>query len=53
MDEIKRLFKPGAKITVMVRFPGFPTRDFMMTDDVSDELRAMIERREADANGQQ
>jgi hypothetical protein len=45
MDDIKRLFKPGVKIAVLVRTPGYPERDFMMTDDKIEELAAMIERR--------
>lgn len=46
MNEIKLLFKQPAKITVMVRRPGFPDQDFMMTDDNMNELRAMIDRRD-------
>ena len=45
MDEIIRLFKPGAKIAVLVRSPEFPDRDFIMTDDDLDELISMISRR--------
>ncbi len=45
MDEIKKCFKPGAKIAVLVRSPGFPARDFLMTDDNIPELIAMLERR--------
>jgi len=45
MDAIVSCFKPGVKITVLVRSPGFPGRDFMMTNDDHDELIAMIERR--------
>lgn len=45
MDGIKKLFKPGVKIAVLVRTPGYPERDFMMTDDTTGELAAMIERR--------
>lgn len=45
MDEIVALFKPGVKITVVVRTPGFPDRDMLMTDDDLAEVRAMIERR--------
>lgn len=45
MDKIKAMFKSGVKIAVLVRTPGHPTRDFMMTDDDSAELIAMIERR--------
>lgn len=46
MDEILRLFKSGAKITVLVRAPGFPDRDFMMTDDDLTEIIAMVQRRQ-------
>lgn len=46
MDDIVSLFKPGVKITVMVRTPGFGERDFMLTDDTIAELRAMLDRRE-------
>lgn len=51
MDDIKKLFKPGVKIAVLVRTPGYPERDFMMTDDTTEQLMAMIERR-AKAEGQ-
>jgi hypothetical protein len=33
MDKIKSCFKPGARITVAVRFDGKPDQDFVMTDD--------------------
>lgn len=46
MEQIVALFKPGVKIAVMVRTPGFPDRDFMLTDDTIPELRAMLDRRE-------
>jgi hypothetical protein len=45
MDKIVAMFKPGVKITVLVRTPDLPDRDFMMTDDDHAELIAMIERR--------
>jgi hypothetical protein len=47
MEDIVRMFKPGAKIAVLVRAPGFPDRDLLMTDDDLDELIAMIRRRKA------
>lgn len=49
MDEILALFKPGAKITVLVRAPGYPERDLCMTSDELPEVAAMIERRRAAA----
>lgn len=47
MDDILRAFKPGVKITVLVRAPDHPTRDFMMTSDTIPEIRALLDRREA------
>jgi hypothetical protein len=46
LEEIVRMFEPGVKITVLVRTPDHPTRDFMMTDDTIRELRSMLDRRE-------
>lgn len=45
MDRILSHFKDGAKITVVVRSPGYPDRDFMMTNDDTAELVKLIERR--------
>jgi hypothetical protein len=47
MDEIVGCFKPGVKITVLVRTPDYPDRDFCMTSDTMGEVIAMAERREA------
>jgi hypothetical protein len=48
MDDILTVFKPGSKITVMVRRPGEPTQDFMLTSDDPLEVRAMLDRRAAE-----
>lgn len=45
MDAIVTRFKPGVKITVLVRTPGHPTRDFCMSDDDMDEVISMAQRR--------
>jgi hypothetical protein len=45
MDAILANFKPGAKITVLVRTPGKPTANFCMTSDELDEVAAMVQRR--------
>lgn len=45
MDRIKTGFKPGVKITVLVRTPDYPDQDFLMTDDTDTEIMAAIERR--------
>lgn len=45
MDEIQNHFKHGSKITVVVRFPGMPDRDFIMSSDDFDEVIAALNRR--------
>ena len=44
MLDIASIFNPGVKVTVLVRTPSHPNRDFMMTDDEIPELRAMLDR---------
>ena len=43
-DDILALFKPGAAITVVVRHPGYPERDFVMTSDTFDGAIEALER---------
>lgn len=52
MDAIVALFKPGVKITVVVRTPSHPdgSRDLVMTDDIIDEAVAAMLRRKHDDN---
>lgn len=47
MEKIVACFKPGVKITVLVRTPAFPggERDFLMTDDDLGEAIKAIEIR--------
>lgn len=45
MSEILGFFKPGAKITLLVRRPGEPEQDFCLTNDDLTEVTAMIARR--------
>lgn len=47
MDQILRLFKPGRKITVIVRTPGNGEADFLMTDDDLDEVVGLVQRHQA------
>lgn len=47
LDDIRSCFKPGAKLFLAVRAPGYPERDFVLTDDNLDEVMALIERRKA------
>jgi hypothetical protein len=46
MDKIHDYFKPGVKVTVIVRTPDFPDRDFLMTADDIPELIAFLRRRQ-------
>lgn len=52
MDKIKAMFKPGHKITVLVRAPNDPEgrMDFMMGDDEPQEVMNMVARRMAGAS---
>lgn len=45
MSEILSCFKPGRKITVLVRTPGDPEADVCLSDDDMAEVVAMAERR--------
>lgn len=47
MDEMLTLFKPGAKITVLVRTPGNNEADLLLTNDSMEEIAAMVERSKA------
>lgn len=52
MDQILALFKPGAKITVLVRRPDHPdgSQDFVMTnDEFGGAIAALEVRRAAEA----
>lgn len=47
MNLIADVFHPGVKVTVLVRRPGKPGEDFMMSDDDPSEAMALIKRRVA------
>lgn len=53
MDEILTHFKPGAKITLIVRTPGNDRADFCMTDDAIDDVVALLARRKEAAAHQE
>lgn len=50
MDSIAGRFKPGAKVTVIVRLPGNDEADFMLTNDTPEEIGRLIARRAAAAS---
>lgn len=45
MDEIIECFKPGAKITLIVRTPGHDEGDFCLSSDSDEGVRAVVARR--------
>ncbi|WAJ27118.1 hypothetical protein [Jiella sp. R10] len=49
LDVIGHLFIPGAKLTILVRRPGEPDCDFLMTNDEMSEVAAMVARLSDDA----
>jgi hypothetical protein len=47
MSAILAFFKSGARITVLVRTPGMPTADFVLTsDDLPEAIAALTRRHE-------
>ena len=49
LQRIERFFKPGAKLTLVVRNPSVPgDAGALLTDDDLDEVIAEIQRRKAD-----
>lgn len=49
MDQMLTNFKPGAKITVLIRVPGKDEADFLMTSDDLDDVIDAVQRRKAAA----
>ena len=45
LEEIAECFKPGAKLTLLVRTPGNDDADFLLTnDDLSEAIKALQRR---------
>lgn len=46
LDKISRLFKPGAKLTIVVRRPDMPdgSQDMIISDDTVDDVIAALGR---------
>lgn len=49
MDQMVANFKPGAKITALIRVPGNDEAEFLMTSDDLDDVIDAIQRRKAAA----
>lgn len=45
LADIEGYFKPGVKLTLLVRRPGLPEQDVCVTNDNFDDMLAMIQRR--------
>lgn len=45
LEKILKLFRPGVKITILVRLPADSQADFLMTDDDLDEVIEAVHRR--------
>lgn len=52
LDDIRAMFKPGVKITLLVRTPAFPDgkRDFLLTDDDLDAVCDALQQRKHGPN---
>jgi len=44
LEQIQSLFKDGAKVTLIVRTPGFPERDVLLSDDTLEGAGEVLER---------
>jgi hypothetical protein len=44
LEQITALFKPGVKVTLIVRRPDFPEQDYMLGDDTIDGAIEVLER---------
>ncbi len=44
LDAIKTIFKPGAKVTLIVRNPSLRDGDVLITDDTTKEAMAALRR---------
>jgi len=50
LDKIMEGFKPEAKITLLVRTPNEPDRDFLLTNDDLNEVLGAVQRRLHEGN---
>lgn len=44
LADIERMFKHGVKVTLLVRRPGFPAQDFMLSSDTPEGAIELLER---------
>jgi hypothetical protein len=52
LAEIAQMFKAGAKLTVLVRHPGNPDADMLVSDDSFNGMLGIIRRRKLADDGQ-
>lgn len=46
LADIAEMLQPGARLTLVVRFPDHPERDIILTDDTMDGAMEALERRQ-------
>ena len=46
MKQVESFFAPGVEVTLIVRSPGYDSRDFMLSNDDLDEVKKLIQRRQ-------
>lgn len=51
MARISEMFKRPNEVTLIVRRPGYPNQDFMLTNDSFQELKALLDRRTPPSTG--
>lgn len=44
LDKIEKCFKPGVKMTILVRRPGEPEQDFVMSNDTAEGIVGILDR---------
>lgn len=43
-SKIRHLFKPGAKVSIVVRNPSLPDGDVLVSDDQIDDVKRALDR---------
>lgn len=51
LESMSQHWTVPVKLTLIVRQPGFPERDFLVSDDEMDEIIALVQRRRDADNG--
>jgi hypothetical protein len=49
LDQVRKSFVPGVKLTLIVRSPGYDDRDVIISDDQLDEVNKVVQRKMIEA----